>query len=68
MLIINVALMQDKIQGLLEENGYSFVKKQGLKMYFTAKTDDKDTEAREVKDLIKKSSFGAALFFNVEHD
>ncbi|MGO2988877.1 hypothetical protein [Lactococcus cremoris] len=61
MILVNSAMMQKEIIQLLEENGFKHTKKQGLKLFFETPTDD----ASMAKQLIKGSSFGAAVFFNV---
>lgn len=66
MIFLNLAQMQDKIIKLLEENGYKFVKKTGLKHYFETPTDDLEQDARHAKELIKAQPYGSVLYFNVE--
>ncbi|MEY8443530.1 hypothetical protein [Lactococcus ileimucosae] len=66
MIIVNVAMMQEKVIQLLEENGFTYQEKQGLKLYFQEPSNDITTAAQTAKRLIKQSSFGSALFFNVE--
>ena len=65
MIIVNLAMKQEDIIKLLEENNYKFVKKQGLKLFFETPTDDLNADAANAKALIKASEFGGALFFNV---
>ena len=65
MILVNSAMMQKEIIQLLEENGFKHTKKQGLKLFFATQTDDAKTDAAMAKQLIKGSSFGAAVFFNV---
>ena len=59
MIIVNVAMMQEKVIQLLEE-------KKGLKLYFQGPNSNLASDAQTAKRLIKQSSFGSALFFNVE--
>ncbi|QPS71668.1 hypothetical protein [Lactococcus garvieae] len=66
MIVINVAMMQEKVIQLLEENGFQFKEKQGLKLFFKGPGTDSAADALSAKSLIKQSSFGSALFFNVE--
>lgn len=66
MIIVNVAMMQEKVIQLLEKNGFTYQEKQGLKLYFQEPSNDITTAAQIAKRLIKQSSFGSALFFNVE--
>ena len=61
MLVVNMAMKQDDVIAVLEENGYKFVEKKGIRLFF--ETDEK---AAEAKALIKAQPWGAALFFNVE--
>ena len=65
MILVNSAMMQKEIIQLLEENGFKHTKKQGLKLFFETPTDDATNDAAMAKQLIKGSSFGAAVFFNV---
>jgi len=65
MILVNSAMMQKEIIQLLEENGFKHTKKQGLKLFFETPTEDATTDAAMAKQLIKGSSFGAAVFFNV---
>jgi hypothetical protein len=66
MIVMNLPLMQDKVIALLEENGFKFVEKTGIKLKFETPTDDAASDARVAKDLVKASDFGSALYFNVE--
>lgn len=66
MVIVNIAMMQEKVIQLLEENGFTYKEKKGLKLYFRGPNSDLATDAQTAKRLIKQSSFGSALFFNVE--
>ncbi|MDR0300419.1 MAG: hypothetical protein LBI13_10160 [Streptococcaceae bacterium] len=64
MIIVNIAQKQDEIQQFIENQGYSFVKKMGLKLYFEALTEDQQEEAKDLKAKIK--SHDASVFFSVE--
>ena len=67
MLVVNMAMKQDDVIAVLEENGYKFVEKKGIRLFF--ETDgDLNEKAAEAKALIKAQPWGAALFFNVEVD
>ncbi|MFV0555755.1 MAG: hypothetical protein ACK5LM_01415 [Lactovum sp.] len=66
MIIINMAMKQEFIIELLESNGYKYVKKQGIKLYFETPSEDLDADAVNAKALIKASEFGSVLFFNIE--
>lgn len=65
MIIVNIAMKQEEIKALLAENGFTFVKKQGLQLFFEAPSSDLTAEAANAKNIIKSSEFGQALFFNV---
>lgn len=65
MLVVNMAMKQDDVIAVLEENGYKFVEKKGIRLFF--ETDgDLNEKAAEAKALIKAQPWEAALFFNVE--
>ena len=65
MLVVNMAMKQDDVIAVLEENGYKFVEKKGIRLFF--ETDgDLNEKAAEAKALIKAQPWVAALFFNVE--
>lgn len=67
MIIINLAQKQEEIIALLEAHGYTFVKKQGIKLSFEvpASTEDMNAAAAEAKALIKGTEWGPVLYFNV---
>ncbi|MDR2465061.1 MAG: hypothetical protein LBD38_02135 [Streptococcaceae bacterium] len=65
MIVVNAALSQDKIITLLEENNFNYVAKKGIKLIFETEKDE-NIAKEEAKALIKNSSFGSALYFNVE--
>ena len=65
MLVVNMAMKQDDVIAVLEENGYKFVEKKGIRLFF--ETDgDLNEKAAEAKALIKAQPWGAALFLHVE--
>ncbi|GFH42297.1 hypothetical protein Hs30E_08480 [Lactococcus hodotermopsidis] len=70
MIVINMAMMQDKVIELLNsaegELTYKFTEKKGIKLFFEVTSGDVDTAAVEAKKLIKAQSWGSALYFNVE--
>lgn len=66
MIFLNLAQMQDQVVRLLEENGFHFMKKAGLKHYFETPTDNLEDDARRAKELIKAQPYGSVLYFNVE--
>lgn len=65
MIVVNMAMKQDDVIAVLEENGYKFVEKKGIRLFFEADGDLTEKVA-EIKALIKAQPWGAALFFNVE--
>jgi hypothetical protein len=65
MIVVNMAMKQDDVIAVLEENGYKFVEKKGIRLYFEA-DGDLTEKVGEIKALIKAQPWGAALFFNVE--
>ena len=65
MLVVNMAMKQDDVIAVLEENGFRFVEKKGIRLFFEAEGDLNEKVA-EAKALIKAQPWGAALFFNVE--
>lgn len=69
MIIVNSPLMQKQIQQILEEMeepNYTFVKKDGIKLYFETNMEDKEEAATIAKKAIKSSDFGSALMFKVK--
>ncbi|GAB2021196.1 hypothetical protein RyT2_02690 [Pseudolactococcus yaeyamensis] len=65
MIVVNMAMKQDDVIAILEENGYKFVEKKGIRLFF--ETDGNlDENVREIKTLIKAQPWGTALYFNVE--
>ncbi|MFC4653006.1 hypothetical protein ACFO26_08805 [Lactococcus nasutitermitis] len=64
MIIVNIALKQEDIKALLETEGFKFVKKQGLKLFFETDAEDKAAEANRAKAIIKGSEWGQGLFFS----
>lgn len=65
MIVVNVAMMKEKVIHLLEENGFQYKEKQGLQLFFEGPSADSVANVSFAKSLIKQSSFGSALFFNV---
>ncbi|MDR0297466.1 MAG: hypothetical protein LBI11_02305 [Streptococcaceae bacterium] len=64
MIVVNIAQKQDEIQAFVEAQGYSFIKKMGLKLFFQALTEDPKAEAKELKAKIKSKD--ASIFFSVD--
>lgn len=71
MIIVNCALRQDDIVEIVEnievesEKVFKFAKKQGLKLYFESALSDGQKAASIVKESIKNTQLGKALFFSV---
>lgn len=69
MIGISVAMEQDKVIKLLDENevegiSFKFKNKKGIKLIFEVTgTTDFDTAAKKAKELIKEQSWGNILFF-----
>ena len=71
MIVVNCALRQDDIIGIVEnievenEKVFKFVKKQGLQISFDCSLSDQSNVAALVKKEIKGTELGKALFFSV---
>lgn len=68
MVVINSGIMQDKIKNIVEsckDYEFTFVKKEGIKLYFDAHTDDEDSAAAAAKKAIKADSVGKTLLVSV---
>ncbi|WP_297424247.1 hypothetical protein [Clostridium sp.] len=71
MIIVNCALRQDDIIQIVEnieienQKVFKYVKKEGLKIIFDSSYGDDQKAAPIVKQAIKDTPFGKALFFNV---
>ena len=71
MLIINSPIMQDKIIKIvseLEVPKCTFVKKDGIKIYFETTHENKEEAATLIKAAIKKDPIASAIMFNVKTD
>lgn len=69
-IIINAAIMSDKIINLLSEYkengvGFTFIRKSGLKLEFEVYGITGEAACNLAKKLIKDTDFGKVLFFNV---
>ncbi|MDR1568818.1 MAG: hypothetical protein LBS33_09105 [Streptococcaceae bacterium] len=62
--IVNMALNQEKVIDFLGENGYTYIGKDGIRLKFEVPGVAED-EAVKIKQLIKGTEWGKALFFNV---
>ena len=71
MIIVNCALRQDDIIGIVEnieienEKVFKLVKKQGLQIHFDCSASDQQKAASVAKETIKNTELGKALFFSV---
>lgn len=71
MIIVNCALRQDDVIGIVEniqvENDkvFKFLKKQGLQIYFECTLEDEQKAAAIAKQAIKDTEVGKVLFFSV---
>lgn len=68
MIIVNAALRADEIkQAIIEMEGKNiiFLKKEGIKMYF--ESDNEETDAVEIKALLKKHPRFSTLYTGVEY-
>lgn len=71
LIIVNTAIMQEEIIELLEgleTPDYNFVKKSGIRLYFTCDAEDLDHAAIEAKKEIKKIPNASSIFFSVVVD
>lgn len=71
MIIINSPLKRDFFKEYVSElkmgeDTFTFEKEVGIKLYFSTTAEDIDVAVRFVKDSLKKTEFGRALYFNVE--
>lgn len=68
MIIVNCALMQDKIIKIVEDiekYKFKYVKTKGIRIYFQTDAKDLNEVARYVKGVIKATPIGTALYLNV---
>ncbi|MDR0300057.1 MAG: hypothetical protein LBI13_08310 [Streptococcaceae bacterium] len=66
MIRINLAQEQESMKTLLAEHGYTFVKKEGIRLYFETPDNDDEKAQTEAKQIIKASPHGSILYFNIE--
>lgn len=69
MIIVNSAIMQDKIIDILEackEASFKFIKKEGIRIYFETDMEDQEAAAKIAKAEIKKDPIGGTLLFSVK--
>ena len=65
MIVVNMAMKQQDVIAVLEANGFQFVEKKGIRLYFNT-AGDLAEKVTEDKALIKAQPWGVALYFNVE--
>lgn len=69
MIIVNSPIMQKQIQTIVEglDNPKStFVKKDGIKLYFEVDMEDKEEACKLIKAAIKKDPMAGAIMFTVK--
>lgn len=65
MIIVNSPLMHDKIKNQLELNdepSYTFVKKEGIRLYFETDADNDDVAVSTAKKVIKEKVSDVIMF------
>ncbi|MFI3116217.1 MAG: hypothetical protein R3Y12_08785 [Clostridia bacterium] len=69
MIYVNCPTQQDFIIKTLEEYNsdviFKFESKQGIKLSFSINTEDLDFAVKKAKEVIKSSSIGSSLYFQV---
>lgn len=71
MVLVNCPLMQlDVIREvehykLNDETVFKFVRKQGIKLYFDSKIDDRWEACKIISNIIRSTSFASSLMFHV---
>ncbi|MDR2975916.1 MAG: hypothetical protein LBV19_01205 [Streptococcaceae bacterium] len=66
MIRINLAQEQEAMKAELEQHGYKFVKKEGIRLYFECPDGDDEKGQVESKQIVKATPHGSILYFNVE--
>lgn len=69
MITIYSPVMADKIQEVvenIEDPKYTFIKKEGMKLYFEVDEENKELAAEKAKSAIKATPFGKAIMFKVD--
>lgn len=69
MVVVHSPLMQDKLIKIVEAcqtYEYKFIKKEGIKLYFEANTDDDDAAVAAAKKAIKADPMAGALSISVQ--
>lgn len=70
MIVFNAPIQQDKIIETLttyNEDGltFEFVEKKGMKLFFKSSIEDEEVASRKAKEIIKGTSYGGVLYFQV---
>lgn len=68
MIIVNCALMQDKIIQIVEsikKYNFKYVKTEGIRIYFKTNAQNLNDAAKVAKAAIKANPIGTALYLNV---
>ncbi|WP_159519133.1 hypothetical protein [Erysipelothrix urinaevulpis] len=68
MIIVNSPLMQDEIKAAveaIESPTFTFVKKDGIRLYFETESEDLEAAVKIAKTEIKNMPNATALFFSV---
>lgn len=71
MIIVNSPIMQKKIQTIvesIESPKFTFVKIDGIKIYFETEEEDKEAACKIVKAAIKKDPIGSAIVLTVKSE
>lgn len=69
MIIVNSAIMQENIKKIvtnIESPKYTFVKKEGIQLYFSCNSDDSQYAANIAKSAIKSDPIGSTLLISVK--
>lgn len=69
MIIVNSAIMQENIKKIvtsIESPKYTFVKKEGIQLYFECDCDDLQQAASIAKSAIKNDPIGGTLLLSVK--
>lgn len=68
MITIYSPVMADQIKEVVEnidEPKYTFIKKEGMRLFFEVDIEDEEAAAAQAKSAIKATSFGKAIMFKV---
>lgn len=71
MIIVNSPIMQKQIQAIvekIEDPKFTFIKKDGIRLYFETEFEDKEAACKLVKAAIKNDPMGGALLITVKAD